>query len=235
MPFQPDRRQMFSILGAVAIVAAGLAWWAPWATPEDPAPAVASATTVVAQATTAAEPATAPGAAILGDVVLGDDAAPVTVIEYASFTCPHCASFHANTYPEFKAAYIDTGKVRFIMREVYFDREGLWASMIARCAGAGGFYPIADQLMKQQSVWAKAARENNRDAIRKIGRLNGVSNDQLDACLSDPGYEKALVEAYQRNVAADEVDSTPTFLINGKKHPGNLPFGDLAALLDAQL
>ena len=73
---------------------------------------------------------------VLGDIVLGDDNAPVTVIEYASFTCPHCASFHINTWPRFKAEYIDTGKVRFILREVYFDRYGLWASMVARCGGA---------------------------------------------------------------------------------------------------
>ncbi len=93
---------------------------------------------------------------VMGDVVLGDDAAPVTVIEYASFTCGHCAAFHVDTWPQFRAEYIDTGKVRFILREVYFDRFGLWASMTARCGGAAAFYPMADQFLKKQHVWARA-------------------------------------------------------------------------------
>lgn len=180
-------------------------------------------------------PATAMAEPVMGDVVLGDAAAPVTVIEYASFTCPHCAAFHVDTWPQFKAEYVDTGKVRFILREVYFDREGLWASMAARCGGAGAFYPMADQLMKKQRVWAKAARGNNRDEIRKIGRLNGLSTAQLDACFSDQEYTRALVEAYQSNAAADGVNSTPTFIINGAKHEGNMPFDQLAALVDAAL
>ena len=180
-------------------------------------------------------PAAAMAEPVLGDIVLGDDAAPVTVIEYASFTCPHCAAFHADTWPRFRAEYVDTGKVRFILREVYFDREGLWASMAARCGGASAFYPMADQLMKKQRLWAKAARNNNRGEISKIARLNGLSSAQLDACFSDQDYARALVEAYQRNAADDDVNSTPTFIINGAKHAGNMPFEELAALVDAAM
>ena len=180
-------------------------------------------------------PAAAMAEPVLGDIVLGDDAAPVTVIEYASFTCPHCAAFHVDTWPQFKAEYVDTGKVRFILREVYFDREGLWASMAARCGGAGAFYPMADQFMKKQRLWAKAARNNNRGEISKIARLNGLSTAQLDACFSDQDYARALVEAYQRNAADDDVNSTPTFIINGAKHAGNMPFEELAALVDAAM
>jgi protein-disulfide isomerase len=180
-------------------------------------------------------PATAMAEPIMGDVVLGDDAAPVTVIEYASFTCPHCAAFHIDTWPQFKAAYVDTGKVRFILREVYFDRWGLWASMTARCGGAEAFYPMAGQFMKKQSVWAKVPDDQIGGEIQKIGRLNGLSASQLNACLSDQDYAKALVEAYQRNSADDEVRSTPTFIINGAKHEGNMPFDQIAALIDAAL
>ena len=208
MPNQFDRRQLLAMIAAPAIAG------------------VAAATLL---------PATAMAEPVMGDVVLGDAAAPVTVIEYASFTCPHCAAFHVDTWPQFKAEYVDTGKVRFILREVYFDREGLWASMAARCGGAGAFYPMADQLMKKQRLWAKAARDNNRDEIRKIGRLNGLSTAQLDACFSDQEYTRALVEAYQSNAAADGVNSTPTFIINGAKHEGNMPFDQLAALVDAAL
>ena len=180
-------------------------------------------------------PAAAMAEPVLGDIVLGDDAAPVTVIEYASFTCPHCAAFHADTWPRFRSEYVDTGKVRFILREVYFDREGLWASMAARCGGASAFYPMADQFMKKQRLWAKAARNNNRGEISKIARLNGLSTAQLDACFSDQDYARALVEAYQRNAADDDVNSTPTFIINGAKHAGNMPFEELAALVDAAM
>ena len=180
-------------------------------------------------------PATAMAEPVMGDVVRGDEAAPVTVIEYASFTCSHCAAFHANTWPRFKAEYVDTGKVRFILREIYFDRWGLWASMTARCGGADAFYPMADQFLKKQSVWARAPEGQIGSEIQKIGRLNGLSASQLNACLSDQDYAKALIETYQQNSAADGVKSTPTFIINGEKHEGNLPFDEFAALVDALL
>ena len=179
-------------------------------------------------------PADAMAEPILGDVVLGDDAAPVTVIEYASFTCPACAAFHTGAWPRFKAEYVDTGKVRFILREVYFDRYGLWASMTARCGGESAFYPMADQFLKKQSVWAKVPDAQIGGEIKKIGRLNGLSNEQLDACLSDQDYAKALVEAYQKHSAADDIRRTPTFIIGGAKYEGVLPFEEISALVEAQ-
>ncbi len=171
----------------------------------------------------------------MGDIAIGSDDASVTVIEYASFTCPHCANFHINTWPQFKEAYVDSGKVRFILREVYFDRFGLWASMTARCGGSDAFYPIADQFLKKQSEWARVAEDQIGGEIQKIGRLNGLSGEQLSACLSDQDYAKALITAYQDNAEADEVTSTPTFLINGEKHTGDLSFEELAAIVDAAL
>lgn len=180
-------------------------------------------------------PARALADPVMGDVVLGDESAPVTVIEYASFTCPHCANFHADTWPQFKAEYIETGKVRFILREVYFDRFGLWASMVARCGGADAFYPLADQFLKHQKVWARVPENQIGGEIQKIGRLNGLPADQLGACLSDQEYAKALIAAYQQHADTDDINSTPTFLVNGEKHPGNIAFEQLAALVDAQL
>ena len=208
MPNQFDRRHLLAMFPAAAIAG------------------VAAATLL---------PATAMADPIMGDVVLGDEAAPVTVIEYASFTCPHCAAFHIDTWPQVKAAYVDTGKVRFILREVYFDRFGLWASMTARCGGADAFYPMADQFLKKQSVWTKVPEGQVGGEIQKIGRLNGLSASQLNACLSDQDYAKALIEAYQQNSQADGVDSTPTFIINGEKHGGNMPFDEFSALVDAHL
>jgi protein-disulfide isomerase len=211
MPNQFDRRQLLAIIAATGITGVSATTLLP---------ANAGAQTV---------------APIMGDVVLGDEDAPVTVIEYASFTCPHCAAFHNDTWPQFKAAYVDTGKVKFILREIYFDRFGLWASMTARCGGADAFYPMADQFLKKQSVWARAAEDQIGAEIQKIGRLNGLSNSQLDACLTDQDYAKALVEAFQKTSTADDVKSTPTFIINGEKHAGNLPFAEFSALVDAHL
>jgi len=189
---------------------------------------------ISAAATAALLPAAAQAEPVVGDVVLGDEGAPVTVIEYASYTCSHCADFHIDSWPRLKADYVDTGKVRYILREVYFDRFGLWASMVARCGGADAFYPLADQFIKTQKTWARAAGEQVGAEIQKIGRINGLTADQLNSCLSDQDYAKALIEAYQTNEAADEVKSTPTFLINGERVNGNRP-DDVFALIDQNL
>lgn len=169
----------------------------------------------------------------LGEAALGDENAAVTVIEYASFTCPHCAAFHVESWPRFKAAYVDSGKVRFIFREVYFDRYGLWASMIARCGGEAGFFRLADQFLKRQADWTEA--EDIPGALQKIGKLNGLSAAQLRDCLGDEDYAKSLVEIYRKNAEADDVNSTPTFIVNGEKHAGNIGFDALSELVEANL
>lgn len=168
---------------------------------------------------------------VVGDVVLGDANAPVTVIEYASFTCPHCASFHLNVWDKFKENYIDTGKVKFIMREVYFDKYGLWASMTARCAGPDGFYAMTDVYLKTQHVWTRSP--DRAHAIRQVGRRAGVSDERLNACLSDRDYAKALLDDYKKNAAADDVRSTPTFVINGQKANGDMTYDAFVQLIDA--
>lgn len=170
---------------------------------------------------------------VVGDVVLGDPNAAVTIIEYASFTCPHCASFHQNTWPRFKEEYVDTGKVKFIMREVYFDKYGLWAGMTARCGGEKGYYPMVDTFLKKQSSWARS--QDVGAEIQKIGRRAGLSNDQLSACLADRDYAKTLLESYQKNAAEDAVRSTPTFIINGEQHSGSMSFEDFSKIVDAAL
>ncbi len=169
------------------------------------------------------------------EMVLGDASAPITLIEYASFTCPHCASFHENVYPQLKADYIDSGKVKFVFREVYFDRFGLWASMIARCGGQERFFGITDLLMKGQSEWARAGDPVAiADAIRKVGRLAGLGDEQLQSCLQDEDNAKELVAWYQSNAAEDQVTGTPSFLINGTKY-SNMSYSELKELLDGML
>ena len=170
---------------------------------------------------------------VLGDVVLGDADAPVTIVEYASLTCPHCSSFHINTWPQVKEAYIDTGKVKFILREVYFDKEGLWASMTARCGGEKGYYPMMETFLQTQRTWTRA--DNIGEAIQQIGRRAGLSNEQVSACLADREYAKTLLEAYQANAAADEIRSTPSFIIDGELHSGSMSFEEFSELVDAAL
>ncbi|MEL6768960.1 MAG: DsbA family protein [Pseudomonadota bacterium] len=170
---------------------------------------------------------------VMGDVILGAEDAPVTVIEYASYTCPHCAAFHRDTFPAIKEKYIDSGKVKFIMREVYFDRYGLWASMVARCGGERGFYPISEMFLKQQASWARA--DDVAGEIRKIGRVNGLSTQQIDACLNDEDFARALVARYQETSEADGVRSTPSFVIDGQLTSGNMGVEDFSRLLDNAL
>jgi len=171
----------------------------------------------------------------MGDIILGDPNAPATVIEYASLTCPHCARFAMTTFPEFKTNYIDTGKVNFILREVYFDRYGLWAAMAARCGGQDAFYPMAEMFLTTQQTWARADTDQIAGEIKKIARLNGLTDEQFDACLSDQDYAKSLIETYQNHAKADEVTSTPTFIINGEKKSGEMDYKTFSEWVDTHL
>lgn len=171
----------------------------------------------------------------IADIVLGDANAPVEVIEYASFTCPHCANFHANQFQDLKREYIDTGKVRFIFREVYFDRPGLWASMVARCGGEMRFHGLTEMIMERQSEWARAeSAVEIVDQLRTMGKTAGLTDDQLDSCLSDAGQAQSLVSWYEENTARDNVTSTPTLFVDGTKY-SNMNFADLSAIIEEQL
>ena len=169
------------------------------------------------------------------EMVQGAEDAPVTLIEYASYTCPHCANFHAGAYKELKKDFIDTGKVKFVFREVYFDGPCLWASMVARCAGPEKFFGISDLLFKGQSEWVRAGSPANvADELRKIGRLAGIDNAELEACLQDGTKAKTLVTWYQENATRDGVSSTPSFMLNGEKMQ-NQPYADIKAAIEAEL
>lgn len=169
------------------------------------------------------------------EMSMGNPDAPVTVVEYASFTCPHCRSFHENVLKDLKAEYIDTGKINFIYREVYFDRFGLWAGLVARCGGAERYFGLADLIYKGQSEWlAGGDPASITEGLRKIGRLAGMNDDQLNACLQDSDMANALVAVYQQNVTADGINSTPSFVINGEKH-SNMNLAEFRKLLDEKL
>ena len=188
--------------------------------------AAMAASPVMAQEAAATEP---------GDFSLGSPDAPVKMVEYASFTCPHCATFHATVFKDLKRDYIDTGKVHFTLREVYFDRYGLWAAMVARCGGEMRYFGIHDMLFDQQAEWAASQDPVQVVAnLKTIGIAAGLDGAAIDACLNDQAQAEALIARFQANMAADGVEGTPTIFINGEKH-SNMSYADLKAILDAEL
>lgn len=172
---------------------------------------------------------------LIPDMVMGAADAPVEIIEYASFTCPHCATFHAEVYPLLKADYIDTGKVRFVYREVYFDRFGLWASMIARCGGEMRFFGISDLIYEKQREWtASGDPATIIEDLRKLAKTAGLTDEMLDACMDDADQAKNLVGWYQANAERDDISSTPSFLIDGQKY-SNMNYAEFQRILDEKL
>ena len=169
------------------------------------------------------------------DMTLGDENAPVTMIEYASFTCPHCANFHADTFKRLKDAYIYTGKVRFVYLEVYFDRYGLWASMVARCGDGARFFGIAEMIYDTQRAWTSGDDPATiAENLKRIGRTAGLDNDTLDACMTDAAKAESLVAWYRANAEADGIEATPSFMIDGQPY-SNMSFGDFSDILDKKL
>ncbi len=182
-----------------------------------------------AQSDTTADPSLIP------DMVMGSADAPVKITEYASYTCPHCADFHATVWPQLKADYIDNGQVQFTYREVYFDRFGLWASMIARCGGEMRFFGVTDLIYDKQREWtASGDPATIAEELRKLGRTAGLSDDMIEACMSDAEQAQNLVAWFEQNAEADAVTSTPTFIINGTKH-SNMAYADMKAIIDAAI
>ena len=225
----------FPILAAVAVAAAG-GWYAfsgtnaVNSTPINPLVSAANA-----QSADTAE-ADAPAATTeIQDMTLGNPDSAVQIIEYASYTCPHCAAFDQGPFQQLKADYIDNDKIGFTYREVYFDRYGLWASMVSRCGGEDKFFGITDMIYAGQSEWVRAGEPAAIvEELRKIGRLAGLDNAELDACLQDGEKAQSLVAWWEENQKADDINSTPSFIINGKKY-SNMSYTDLKAILDERL
>jgi len=182
-----------------------------------------------------AQEATPAAATEIKDFTLGSPDAKVKMTEYASFTCSHCANFHANVFKQLKADYIDTGKVEFTYREVYFDRYGLWAAMMARCGGELRYFGISDILFETQSEWPASDDPNVVvENLKKIGRTAGMDDATLDACMKDGATAEAMVARFETNMKADGVEGTPTLFINGTKH-ANMSYDELKTLIDAEL
>ena len=169
------------------------------------------------------------------DFTLGSPDAKVKIAEYASFTCSHCANFHETVFKPLKADYIDTGKVQFIAKEVYFDRPGLWAAMIARCGGDMKYFGISDILFSTQSEWpASQDPAVVVENLKKIGRTAGMEDAAMDVCMKDAATAQAMIDHSEAGMTADGVEGTPTLIINGVKH-SNMGYPELKAIIDAEL
>lgn len=219
------------VLAAALIALGGAAYWLTSA----PAPTQTSLPPQPAGAAAAQTSTENPSNIQIIEMVEGNADAPITVVEYASFTCPHCRSFHENAYGQLKKNYIDTGKIKFVMREVYFDRFGLWAGMVARCDGPEKYFGIVDILFNEQQKWTAGGDPATiADNLRKIGLRAGMKKDQVNACMQDGEKAQAMVAVYQSNAEADGIKGTPTFVIDGETTP-NMSYTDFSALLDKKL
>ncbi|KRQ02480.1 DsbA family protein [Bradyrhizobium sp. DASA03076] len=171
----------------------------------------------------------------LPDMALGPKDAAVTITEFASMTCPHCAAFNEQVFPKIKSEYIDTGKIRYVFREFPLDIKAAAGSMLSRCIANGDaakYFAVTDMLFRQQNDWVA---KNTTETLTRIGKQAGLTQQQVEACLKD----QALLDkiAADQKYASDvlKVDSTPTFFINGEKIKGEASFEEFAKKINPLL
>ncbi len=169
----------------------------------------------------------------LGEMALGSADAPVTITEHSSLTCGHCASFHAEKLPKLKKDYIDTGKVRLVFRDFPLGKLALIASMLPHCAGPDRYFGFLEVLFRSQRTWA-GSNDPLLDLTR-MARMGGMSEETVNACLGN----KELFDAIQKRAAADgkkfDIESTPSFVVDGETISGNLPYEEFQKVIDAAL
>ena len=157
------------------------------------------------------------------DMALGPANASVTITEYASMTCSHCAAFNANVFPKIKSEYIDTGKVRYVFREFPLDIKAAAASVLARCIAkddAGKFFAVIDMLFKKQDEWVVKTKQT----LKRIGREAGMSEQSVETCIKDQALFDKLSADEKFADEVLKVNATPTFFINGERVKGAIPF-----------
>ncbi|MBO6782137.1 MAG: DsbA family protein [Alphaproteobacteria bacterium] len=171
-------------------------------------------------------------AAMLGPRVIGSEDAPVTVIEYFSLTCPHCAAFHNGAYAELKEKYVDTGKVKFVYRDFPLDGVGLRAAMMARCVDEKRYPGVIQVLFKTQENWARSA--DPVAELQKIGALAGLGAEAFESCVQSDALANGIL-AQRQEASAAGVRSTPTFEINGRMYPGSRSIEEFDEILEPLL
>jgi len=169
-----------------------------------------------------------------GDMTEGQASAPVTIIEYASMTCNHCAAFYFNEWPRLKEEYVDPGKARLIFREFPLDGIALSASMLARCAGKDKYFEVVDKIFTTQNDFFRQ-NSNPINVVRRVARSMGFSNDQFDQCIANEDIRNAILARYQEAQAKYNINGTPAFVLNGQRFEGAPTYETMAAAIDAIL
>ncbi|MCY1708084.1 DsbA family protein [Pannonibacter sp. SL95] len=169
----------------------------------------------------------------LGEKSLGKEDAPVTIVEYASMTCGHCANFHKTTLPEIKKQYIDTGKVRMIFREFPLDPVSAAGFMLARCAPEEKYFDVMDALFADQRAWAFTNDPYN--SMLNFSKQLGFTQESFEACLTNQSLLDGVNAVRDKGGNEFKVDSTPTFFINGEKVSGALSFEEMSKIIDKNL
>ena len=171
----------------------------------------------------------------LPDMAIGPADASVTITEYASMTCPHCAAFNAEVFPKIKAAYVDTGKVRYVFREFPLDIKAAAGSMLARCIAkddSGKYFAVIDMLFKQQNDWVT---KNTTETLTRIGKQAGLSQQQVEDCLKDQALLDKIAADQKYASEVLKVNSTPTFFINGEVIKGEASFDEFDKKIKSML
>jgi protein-disulfide isomerase len=163
------------------------------------------------------------------DHVLGKADAPITIIEYASLTCPHCAEFDKEILPELKTKYIETGKAKLVFRDYPLDQWAMRASVLARCAPSDRYFGFLDVLFQNQLTWATA--KDPMAALERIGKLGGVSSEKFNACMNDRAMQDAVLAQSLAGQKEFDIQGTPTLIVNGKKIENPRTFADLDKIL----
>ncbi|GGB29836.1 disulfide bond formation protein DsbD [Tistrella bauzanensis] len=228
------RNLTYGLIGIAAVAVVGLGAWQfalkdePAATPAQPAAGssqpAANQSTAGASALAQAQP---------GDHVIGDPAAPVTIVEYSSLTCPHCAAFHATTLQDIKARYIDQGQVKVVLRHFPLNEPALVAAKLAECVAPERYAGFVDVLFRSQAEWG--TMQDPTEGLKRYGRLAGLSDDRMQSCLTDGAIEEKILSQRLEGSRVFQIDSTPTFIVNGEKVTGNLPIDEFAKVIDAKL
>ena len=169
----------------------------------------------------------------LPEMSIGDEKAPVTIVEYMSMTCPHCARFQHDTFPGIKQKYVDTGKVRYILREFPLDPVAAAAIMLARCAPAEQYFPFVDVMFAQQQSWATA--DDKKAALLQMSKLAGFTQESFTACLTNQKLLDDVLKVRETGGTEFGVSSTPTFFINGQRYAGGMSVAEMSAIIDAAL
>jgi protein-disulfide isomerase len=217
-----ERRLRNVLIAGAVVVVAGIGGFLAWQHYQSSAPVAAG------QAPADLKPIDSPLAkAQPDDFVEGNAEAPITMIEYSSLSCPHCAKFQKDVLPQVKKDFIETGKVKLIQRDFPLNKPAVQAAQLAHCAGPMRYFALVDVLFKTQEQWLT---ENATEKLAQIAATAGMDRPTFDACLANKDIEAKIVATRKAGEDAFQVNSTPTFIVNGVKLEGEQSYDDLKAL-----